>query len=237
MQYFVQSQACQLPNTGLIRNYTFGLVSGDMFMAGTSGGEMCVFSISQRMYRASMPLTSNGILCGCTDGEMLFVGGGDGKIKKVNLAGGQWTLTHEAQLDSRVMSMNLSNDKQELIVGTEGGKMYRVLTNDLSFLLHSDAHVSNINDIAFGNESNSFVTVDEAGAVKMWDLSEYKCLFTGYPTRQSGASRVYWAKDDNTVLVGYRDGFLRCFDTVQSKSQVWDLANCHRGAVTAIYAD
>ena len=32
--------------------------------------------------------------------------------------------------------------------------MYRVLTNDLSFLLHSDAHVSNINDIAFGNESN-----------------------------------------------------------------------------------
>ena len=111
MQYFVQSQACQLPNTGLIRNYTFGLVSGDMFMAGTSGGEMCVFSISQRMYRASMPLTSNGILCGCTNGEMLFVGGGDGKIKKVNLAGGQWTLTHEAQLDSRVMSMNLSNDK------------------------------------------------------------------------------------------------------------------------------
>ena len=71
----------------------------------------------------------------------------------------------------------------------------------------------------------------------MWDLSEYKCLFTGYPTRQSGASRVFWARDDNTVLVGYRDGFLRCFDTVQSKSQVWDLANCHRGAVTAIYAD
>jgi len=27
---------------------------------------------------------------------MLFVGGGDGKIKKVNLANGAWTLTHEA---------------------------------------------------------------------------------------------------------------------------------------------
>ena len=115
--------------------------------------------------------------------------------------------------------------------------MYRILTNDLSFLLHSDAHVNNINDIAFGNESNSFVTVDESGAVKMWDLSEYKCLFTGYPTRQSGASRVCYAKDDNTVLVGYRDGFLRCFDCVGAKAQVWDLANAHRGAITAIYAD
>ena len=115
---------------------------------------------------------------------MLFVGGGDGKIKKVNLAGGAWTLTHEAQLDSRVMSMNLSNNKQELIVGTQGGKIYRVLTNDLSFLLHSDAHVSTINDVSFGNDSNSFLTVDEAGAVKMWDLSDYKCLYTGFPTRQ-----------------------------------------------------
>ena len=48
------------------------------------------------------------------------------------------------------MSMNLSIDKQELIVGTEGGKLYRVLTNDLSFLLHSDAHVNTINDVSFG---------------------------------------------------------------------------------------
>jgi WD40 repeat protein len=81
------------------------------------------------------------------------------------------------------MSMNISNDKQELIVGTKGGKIYRVLTNDLSFLLHSDAHVSTINDVSFGTDSNSFVTVDEAGAVKMWDLSDYKCLFTGFPTK------------------------------------------------------
>lgn len=79
--------------------------------------------------------------------------------------------------------MNISNDKQELIVGTKGGKIYRVLTNDLSFLLHSDAHVSTINDVSFGTDSNSFVTVDEAGAVKMWDLSDYKCLFTGFPTK------------------------------------------------------
>ena len=237
MQYFLSSSPCQLPNTGLVRTYNFALVNGDMLLAGTTGGEMCVFSISQKLYRASMPLTSNGIICGCVHDEMLFVGGGDGKIKKVNLAGGAWTLTHEAQLDSRVMTMNLSNDKQELIVGTQGGKIYRVLTNDLSFLLHSDAHVSTINDVSFGTDSNHFLTVDEAGAVKMWDLSEYKCLYTGYPTRQAGASRVYFTKDDNTALVGYRDGFLRCFDTINAKAQLWDISQAHRGAVTAIYAD
>jgi len=109
--------------------------------------------------------------------------------------------------------MNFSNDKNELIVGTQGGKMYRILQNDLSFLLHSDAHVQTINDVSFGADSNTFCSVDESGILKMWDLSDYKCLYTGQPNRQSAASRVFFAKDDNTVLVGYRDGFLRCYDT------------------------
>lgn len=224
MQYFLSEANCQLPNTGLVRTYNFGLVNGDMLLAGTTTGEICVFSLSQKLYRASMPLTSNGIVCGCVHGDMLFVGGGDGKIKKVNLAGGQWTLTHEAVLDSRVMSMNLSNDKNELICGTIGGKLYRVLTNDLSYLLHSDAHTNQINDISFGADSNTFVTADETGALKMWDLSDYKCTFTGFPTKQAAASRVYFTKDDNTVIVGYRDGFLRCFDTINAKAQLWDVS-------------
>lgn len=130
-----------------------------------------------------MPLTSNGIVCGAVANDSLYVGGGDGKIKKVSLAGGAWTLTHEAQLDSRIMSINLSNDCEELIVGTAGGKMYRVLTKDLSFLLHSDAHICCINDIAFGGNSDKFATVDEVGALKIWDLSEYKCMGSYYPNR------------------------------------------------------
>ena len=65
-----------------------------------------------------MPLTSNGIVCGIVHDDFLYVGGGDGKVKKISLAGGAWTLTHEAQLDSRVMSINISNDGGELIVGT-----------------------------------------------------------------------------------------------------------------------
>lgn len=79
------------------------------------------------------------------------------------------------------MSINLSNDREELIVGTGGGKMYRVLTKDLSFLMHSDAHIGTINDVAFGQDSNLFATADEAGCLKIWDLSEYKCLGSYMP--------------------------------------------------------
>jgi len=123
-----------------------------------------------------MPISSNGVLCGALGGDFLYVGAGDGKIKKINLANGGWTLTHEALLDSKVMSINLSPDHRELIVGTIAGKIYRVLTNDFSFLLHSDAHSSAINDVCFGKDSNNFVSIDESGAVKVWDLSEYKTV-------------------------------------------------------------
>ena len=65
-----------------------------------------------------MPLSSNGVLCGVLSGDYLYVGAGDGKIKKISLANGGWNLTHEAMLDSKVVSINVSNDGAELLVGT-----------------------------------------------------------------------------------------------------------------------
>ena len=98
-----------------------------------------------------MPISSNGLMSIALVDDFIYVGGGDGKIKKMSIAGGKWNLTHEAQLDSRVMSISISNDKKELICGTSGGKLYRMLTNDLSFMLHTDAHTGCINDLAFSS--------------------------------------------------------------------------------------
>lgn len=120
-------------------------------------------------------------------------------------------------------------------MGTVQGKMYRVLTNDLSFLLHSDAHVGSINDVSFGANSDWFVSVDEAGNVKTWDLSEYKSIFTTTPAK-SGASSCFVAKDDETILTGWKDGFIRCFNPA-TKSLAWEVVGAHRGSVTALYAD
>jgi WD40 repeat protein len=211
MQYVMHGESVQLPNTGLIRNYTFAHVAGGMLLVGTQSGEICIFDVASNIYRASMPVTSNGLLCGAVDGDNLYVGGGDGKLKKLSMLNGQWQLTHEAQLDSKVMSVNLSNDCKELITGTAGGKLYRVLTNDLSFLLHSDAHTGVIMDVAFGADSDKFVSIDDNGALKLWDLSDYKCLFTGHPNRAAAGVSVAFAKDDGTVMSGWSDGFLRCF--------------------------
>ena len=111
---------------------------------------MCIFSIYSKIYRATMPISSNGLMSIALVDDHIYVGGGDGKVKKLNIATGKWTLTHEAQLDSKVMSIAVSADKKELIVGTSGGKIYRMLIADLSFMLHTDAHTGSINDLNFG---------------------------------------------------------------------------------------
>lgn len=75
-------------------------------------------------------------------------------------------------------SLTLSADKKELLAGTSLGKIYRMLSSDLSFMLHTDAHFACINSVSFGDRADTFVTIDEAGIVKLWDSSEYKTLFT-----------------------------------------------------------
>lgn len=123
-------------------------------MAATTGGEICIFSIYARIYRATMPISSNGLLSIALLDDNIYVGGGDGKVKKLNISAGKWSLSHEAQLDSKVVSIKAGTDKKELIVGTSGGKLYRMLTSDLSFMLHTDAHCGSINDLYFGKRSD-----------------------------------------------------------------------------------
>ena len=37
-------------------------------------------------------------------------------------------------------------------------------------------------------------------------------------------------------MTGWRDGFIRCFNRANGAVE-WEVANAHRGAITAIYAD
>jgi cilia- and flagella-associated protein 52 len=133
------------------------------------------------------------------------------------------------------VSLTVSADKKELMVGSAGGKLYRMLTTDLSFMLHTDSHTGSINDLTFGNRSDQFLAIDENGAVKLWDLSEYKSIFTNNQIKNSRGSSCCMAKDDSSIVTGWRDGFIRAYET--SGRVLWEIANAHRGAVTSLYCD
>lgn len=70
----------------------------------------------------------------------------------------------------------------------------------------------------------------------MWDLSEYKSIFTAFPGKASKGASCCIAKDDFSIVSGWRDGFVRCYDPASTRV-LWEIANAHRGAVTSVYAD
>jgi len=71
--------------------------------------------------------------------------------------------------------------------------------------------------------------------VKVWDLSEYKSIFTGVVNKNSRGSSCCIASDDGSIVTGWRDGFIRCFDP--SGRILWEISSAHRGSITSLYAD
>ena len=83
MSYVLTPGVCQLPSSGLQRSYTCCIVMRDMFLTGSASGELCIFSINNRVFRAALPIANNGIVSMVTDQKFLYVGSGDGRIKKL----------------------------------------------------------------------------------------------------------------------------------------------------------
>jgi WD40 repeat protein len=54
-------------------------------------------------------------------------------------------------------------------------------------------------------------------------------------TKNSRGSSCCFASDDGSIVTGWRDGFIRCFDS--TGRILWEVANAHRGSVTTIYCD
>ena len=97
MKYALASASCLMPNTGLSRHYLFCKIVGDQLYLGTTGGEVCIFNVDTRVYRATMPIAKSGLYCISFLGDTLFVGSGDSTIKRLRIGpDGLWNLTHEA---------------------------------------------------------------------------------------------------------------------------------------------
>ena len=128
MQYVLADSIMQLPSTGLARTYNAGAFSkyfskkhplgASYLVAGSSAGELCVFSVEELVFRAAVPVSRGGLLsivmtphdleggeapkayCGCGDGTLKILSGGDL----------EWVCLRETHLDGMIISLKLSGD-------------------------------------------------------------------------------------------------------------------------------
>ena len=79
-----------MPTSGMARDYHCSgkMPGGDYIVAGTSVGDMLVYKQSAQVYRASIPVCSNGLLSMVVVQEtgQVFCGGGDGWMLLISIS-------------------------------------------------------------------------------------------------------------------------------------------------------
>ena len=180
-------------------------------LAGTMEGDLLVMRLaaparddptldtarSGGVYRASVPICTGGLLAlalkpgGGADGRpAVFAGGGDGVVRRVDGYDMRWRLTDEAAVDGAVVAMSFVDGGDELLVGTDSGRTYRLLAGDLGQPASplTVSHVGVPRDVAFGARADVFASCASDGEVVVWDLSTYDAIAT---TKRACACLLY----------------------------------------------
>uniref|UniRef100_A0A7S2UWQ1 Anaphase-promoting complex subunit 4 WD40 domain-containing protein n=1 Tax=Fibrocapsa japonica TaxID=94617 RepID=A0A7S2UWQ1_9STRA len=249
-QWNLDLEPMNMPGSGLVRDYLVSALTEDrqFCMCGTAVGDLAVFRTSTRVYRASVPVSSGGLTALTTVGSSLLCGAGDGTVKKLVGSDTQWQLQAEVQLDGRVTSIAPRASRQEVVVGTSRGSVYRVAVADLAATCVSSAHVERLCCGAFPNNrvsstsagadapqarSDVFASGSCDGSLLVWNLNDYSLVCrTG--ERESGALLCMGWVGTTRVATGWEDCCVRCYNVEAQGAMEWHIPNAHRAAITSL---
>lgn len=103
-----------------------GFCAGEYLVSGTVAGEFSVFSMKAKVYRASVRVSTNGVLAITGTGDdTIYVGSGDGKLQTFVGGDTAWKCVAEAQLRGKVVALSISADQTFLLAGTNSGRLYK----------------------------------------------------------------------------------------------------------------
>lgn len=234
MCYRLGGEAVQFPSSGLQRKHVCGLVYDGFLITGTTAGDMCVFSLATKVFRTALPVCNNGVSSLVLHGDVLYAAGGDGRVKAFRGRDTHWDVLAENVLEGGVVALTDSCDGAELVAGCRNGKVWRLLSSDLTATLQAATHTGEVTDLAFGTSSDAVVTISNGGEVFFLNLSDYMPITATFC--KSPARSAVFTTTTGEILVGYDDGFLRAWSSQKgagSQRPRWEL-QAHRGGVTTV---
>jgi len=230
------------PSGGMLRNFNCIDLSYDMTFVfiGTTGGEMMAFRRDTNVFRACIPICSNGLqsLAALPGGDVL-IGGGDGTVKRVRGNDLAWHKHSESSLDSGVRSISLSANRSEVVISCVSGSVYRCLPDDLQFGLVCVGHTNAVSCISFpspgsGSSGSVFATGTVSGEIRVWDITDYACTSV-FKNPKLGAVLCVCMVNNDLVVSGWQDGSIRCYDAASLTRQLWYIPSAHRDGTKSIF--
>lgn len=239
MQYEVQKIPFRLP-AGLIREYLDVCLSpcGETLMLCTSVGDVNVYQLESQVYRASFPVCSGGAKSMCAAGVFVFVGGGDGTIKRLTGRGSEWRLDGETSVEGSVTSLSACGPDR-LLVGTSAGFCYEMDTESLKILRAIQSETAPVVALSFKPSSSiRFATVNQGGVVRLWDLSDYSVVMQAQPRHRDMGTCIVFDEESNEIIAGFASGAVRAWPEMKSDAapMSWEIATAHRDGVSSVCA-
>lgn len=233
--YALTTEKCQLPNVGLVRSYTCGVISpdGQFVILGTNSGEFCVYSIVTKIFRISIPVSHNGIISICKAGDMIYLGSGDGIVKRFTGTDQTWYNAGQVQLKGEIMSISLHPESTDLVVGTNVGIIYHMNPNDLSVAVLAESHIRAVTAVDFGMKSDVFATGSLDGSVRVWDLVEYHDIVN---IQQACECLCLAYTKSDLLCSGWKDQFIRVHSARDGRI-LFNIPNAHRSPIITIAAN
>jgi len=221
---------------GLVRNFTDMALSPDKryLYVGTVQGEMMIFRRDTYVFRALIPVCSAGLsgVAVRQNGDVVC-GGGDGTVKRLTGEDMEWRVVMESRLPVGVHSLRLAANDAEAILGTSDGSVYRILLETMADSVVSQAHTGPVTCIAFDSRDASvFITGTSTASLRVWEVADYACL-AELSQPKFGAVMSVGLLADRSVISGWGDGNIRCFDQTLQRMK-WVIPGAHRGGVSSI---
>ena len=77
-------------------------------------------------------------------------------------------------MDGSIVSVSSPPGQAQILVGTNGGNIYRLQIDTSESRLVASSHVSPVVAVSFGTRSDIFATVSKNGNLRAWDLTDYR---------------------------------------------------------------
>jgi len=72
-----------MPASGLIRQYTTSIIKGDDLIIGSTTGDFCIFNLTNKVFKAIIPIANQSVNVLLENKGDIFIGTGEGKLKKI----------------------------------------------------------------------------------------------------------------------------------------------------------
>lgn len=256
LSFELQCTACQVPGGGgrlggYVRKFLCCGTLGQNILCGATSGDLMVFHSESGLYRAALSLHANGVsaLVTLDDRNCAFVGGGDGKVKKISGSDSTWKIYGEVSLEGAITSMSASSDGSQLVISTTAGLVYRMLTDDMTHTVAIEAPLRGINDVAVcSSQPELFATSSNDGFLRLWNLNDYsiqsrfsvgvgplKSVNVDVSTLVCPTSCSFDVSMPLTTVVGFSDGRIRSVDMSKKHGEVvWATGGGHKGRVHTV---